>query len=58
MSEEGPHHHYRADAVISISEFNESPEQAVRSVLENAQRYFCALHIVKYGYDTTGSRRI
>jgi hypothetical protein len=52
MSEEGSHHH-KADAVISISEFNESPEQAVRSVLDNAKRYFCALHIVKYGYDTT-----
>lgn len=41
----------RVSAVIRISEFDESPEQAVQTVLENPQ-FFKDLHIVKFGYST------
>ncbi len=41
----------RVSAVITISEFNESPEQAIQSVLENPQ-FFADLHLVKFGYSS------
>ncbi len=41
----------RVSAIITISAADESPEQAVTSVLEN-QRFFEDLHIVKFGYSS------
>jgi len=38
-------------AVIKISEFDESPEEAIVSVIKNST-YFVDLHIVKTGYNT------
>lgn len=40
---------YKAEAILTISEFNESPELAIKSVLRNA-KFFAALHIVQFGY--------
>lgn len=40
------------DAVVSISEFAESPKPAIKSVLRYPAR-FKALHIEQYGYSTT-----
>ena len=39
------------EAVICISEFDESPREAIHSVLSNA-KYFSAVHLEKYGYDS------
>ncbi len=42
---------FLAEAVISVSDFNESIEPAIKSVIRN-HSYFAGLHIVKYGYNT------
>jgi hypothetical protein len=41
----------RASAIICISAADESPEQAIASVLEN-QQFFEDVHIVKFGYSS------
>lgn len=53
MSNRGPRilnlEDYIGEAVVSVSDFNESIEPAIKSILRNHE-YFSALHIVKYGY--------
>lgn len=41
----------KASVIITISDADESPEQAVSSVIEN-HRFFRDLHIIKFGYST------
>lgn len=42
---------FLGEAVITVSDFNESIEPAIKSVVRN-HSYFKALHIVKYGYNS------
>jgi hypothetical protein len=43
---------HRLSAVIEVSEFGESPENAIKSVIE-LNKYFADVHLVKFGYDTS-----
>jgi hypothetical protein len=42
---------FLGEAVITVSEFNECIEPAIKSVIRN-RTYFKGLHIVKYGYNS------
>lgn len=43
---------HRLSAVIEVSEFGESPENAFKSVIE-LEKYFADVHLVKFGYNTS-----